>query len=403
MECESGTSHVVAVQWSAPLYEIAAGLDGSAPLGRSGRGMRAMSNSIKPQPGIDQIVLYKGGESHLDGFDKVLKLSSNENPFGPPEAARQALIETAGALHRYPSTDHADLRRAIAEVHDLDTTRIICGAGSDEILMFLCQAYAAPGLEVIYTKHGFAMYRILALGAGATPVVVAERDRVVDVDAILAAITGATRLVFVTNPGNPTGTMIGTDDLARLARDLPDNVLLVIDGAYAEFAQDYDGGASLVDARENVVMTRTFSKLYGLGGLRVGWAYGPTHVIDTLNRLRGPFNLGVSQLATAEAAMRDRTSADFYRTENARLRAWLAEALADLEISSDPSFANYVLARFKDQTEAEACEIALRHDGILVRKVAGYGFPEGLRITIGTEADCARVVASIRRFREGAR
>ncbi|NNJ66678.1 MAG: histidinol-phosphate transaminase [Boseongicola sp.] len=360
-----------------------------------------MTHSIKPQPGIDDIVLYKGGESRIDGHDEVLKLSSNENPFGPPETAKAALIATAATLHRYPSSDHASLRGAIAEVHGLDADRIICGAGSDEILTFLCQAYAGPGLEVIYTEHGFSMYRILALGAGATPVVVPERERVVDVDAILAAVTEATRLVFLTNPGNPTGTMISDDDMHRLANSLPDHVLLVLDGAYVEFAEGYDGGASLIDARETIVMTRTFSKLYGLGGLRVGWGYGPTHVIDTLNRLRGPFNLGVTQLATAEAAMRDRAFAEHYRTENARLRTWLAKELVAIGIPSDPSHANYILARFADADEANACEAALRRDGILVRKVAGYGLPEGLRITIGTEANCVRVRDSIERFRKG--
>lgn len=361
-----------------------------------------MTHSIKPQPGIEDIVLYKGGESRLDGHDKVLKLSSNENPFGPPEAAKAALIATAATLHRYPSSDHAGLRAAIAQVHGLDAERVICGAGSDEILTFLCQAYVGPGLEVIYTEHGFSMYRILALGAGATPVVVPERNRVVDVDAILAAVTDATRLVFLTNPGNPTGTMISDADLTRLADGLPDHVLLVLDGAYVEFAENYDGGAAMVDARETIVMTRTFSKLYGLGGLRVGWGYGPAHVIDTLNRLRGPFNLGVTQLATAEAAMRDRVFAEYYRSENARLRSWLADALVGLGIPSDVSHANYILARFADETEANACEVSLRVDGILVRKVAGYGLPDCLRITIGTEADCKRVRDAIERFRKGA-
>lgn len=361
-----------------------------------------MTHSIRPQPGIEDIVLYKGGESRLDGHDEVLKLSSNENPFGPPETAKTALIATASTLHRYPSSDHAGLRGAIAEVHGLDAARVICGAGSDEILTFLCQAYAGPGLEVIYTEHGFSMYRILALGAGATPVVVPERDRVVDVDAILEAVTNATRLVFLTNPGNPTGTMISADDLTRLAGSLPDHVLLVLDGAYVEFAEGYDGGASIVDASETVVMTRTFSKLYGLGGLRVGWGYGPAHVIDTLNRLRGPFNLGVTQLATAEAAIRDRAFAEHYRSENARLRTWLAKALAALGVPSDPSHANYILARFHDAEQANACEASLRTKGILVRKVAGYGLPNCLRITIGTEADCARVRNAIQQFLEGA-
>ncbi len=360
-----------------------------------------MTQAIKPQPGIEEIKLYKGGESSLEGRSDVLKLSSNENPYGTSDAAKEALRASAHTLHRYPSTDHRALRTAIAEVHGLDAERIICGAGSDEILTFLCQTFVGPEHEVIHTEHGFSMYPILVRAAGGTPIKVAERDRVVDVDNILAAVTKATQMVFLTNPGNPTGTMIGTDALTRLADGLPGDVLLVLDGAYVEFAEGYDGGVALVEARENVVMTRTFSKLYGLGGLRVGWGYGSGRVIDLLNRVRGPFNLSGTQLATAEAAVRDRAFADRYVTENARLRGWLADALAEMGVPSDESHANYILARFGDQDEAEACDATLREDGILVRKVAGYGLPECLRITVGTEADCRRVATSVRRFKEG--
>ena len=360
-----------------------------------------MTHAIRPQPGIEEIVRYKGGGSRLAGRDDVLKLSSNENAHGAPEAAKAALTRVASDLHRYPSRDHGDLRAAIADVHGLDADRIICGAGSDEIITFLCQTYAGPGTQVIYTRHGFSMYRISALAASATPVEVPERERIVDVDAILSAVTAATRLVFVTNPGNPTGTVISDGEIARLADALLDHVLLVLDGAYAEFADGYDGGAALIDARENVVMTRTFSKIYGLGGLRVGWGYGPAHVIDTLNRVRGPFNLGTAQLAAAEAAMRDRDFVERCGAENARMRVRLAEALAGIGVPSDPSCANFILARFSDQGEADACETALREDGILVRKVAGYKLPDCLRITVGTEPDCERVAASIRRFKEG--
>ena len=360
-----------------------------------------MTHTIKPQPGIDQIKLYKGGESKIDGKQDVLKLSSNENPFGPSEAAQDALRRSALNLHRYPSTDHASLRCAIAAQHGLDVERIICGVGSDEILTFLCQAYCGPGDAALYTEHGFSMYRILINAAGAEPVVVPEKERRVDVELILEAVTENTRLVFVTNPGNPTSTLIGLDALTRLAEALPDHVLLVLDGAYVEFAGEYDGGASLVEKRENVIMTRTFSKLYGLGGLRIGWAYGPTHVIDTLNRVRGPFNLSNTQLATAEAALKDRAYAERCVAENARMRDWLASALDVLGVPYDPSSANFILPRFKNADEANSAEAALREDGILVRKVAGYGLPNCLRITVGSEADCRRVAASIRRFKEG--
>ncbi len=360
-----------------------------------------MTHAIRPQPGILNISPYVGGVSHAAGVSNVVKLSSNENPLGPSEAAKTAFRNTAQSLHRYPDQSHAALRAALAEVHGLDAERIICGAGSDEIIAFLCQTYAGPGSEVIYTQHGFSMYRISALAAGATPVEVPERDRVVDVDAILAGVTERTTLIFIANPGNPTSTMVDAGEVARLAAALPDHVLLVLDGAYAEFVDGFDGGAALVDARDNVVMTRTFSKLYGLGALRVGWGYGPAHVIDALNRVRGPFNLSTTQLETAEAALLDRDWVDHCRSENARLRVLLAEALAEMGVPSDTSCANFILARFRDAAEATACYDHLQAAGVLVRKVASYGLPHCLRITIGDQESCNRVAYLIGTFREG--
>ena len=360
-----------------------------------------MTKTLQPQPGIAEIKLYKGGASTLEGRDDVLKLSSNENPFGAPKSARNAYLAAAGDLHRYPPTDHTSLRNAIGDVHGLDSERIICGVGSDEIITFICQAFAGPGDEVIHTSHGFLMYRISTLAAGATPVEVPEHERKVDVDAILAAVTDKTRLVFVANPSNPTSTMIGGNETARLASELPPHVLLVLDGAYAEFVEGFDGGASLVDGHDNVVMTRTFSKIYGLGGLRIGWGYGRAHVIDMLNRVRGPFNLSAAQLSAAEAAIRDTEWVEKCRAENARLRTSLAKSLAELGVPSDTSSANFVLARFADTKTAMDCEDKLRADGILVRLVAGYKLPNCLRITVGTEEDCARVVASVAAFQRG--
>ncbi len=359
-------------------------------------------NPPAPQPGIMDIALYQGGASHVEGVAEPVKLSSNENPFGPPEAAREALRRTASELHRYPPTDHAALRSALGEVHGLDPARIVCGVGSDEIITFLCQAYAGPGDEVIHTEHGFAMYRISALAAGAVPVEVPERTRVVDVDAILGAVTDRTRLIFLANPANPTGTMLAEAELARLADGLPDGCLLVLDGAYAEYAEGCDGGAAMATERANVVMTRTFSKIYGLGGLRVGWGYGAQEVIDVLNRVRGPFNLSLPALAAAEAALRDRDWVARCQAENARMRDWMRAALADLGIASDISHANFVLARFADAAEADACEAHLRGQGLLVRKTAGYKLPEALRITVGDEAACRQVVHAIGQFREAA-
>ncbi len=358
-----------------------------------------MTSPIRPQPGILDIALYQGGAAQVPGRTEVLKLSSNENPWGPSPAAIAAYRAAAEGLHRYPSTDHAGLRAAIAEVHGLDAGRVICGAGSDEVIHWLCQAYAGPGDEVLYPEHGFLMYRISALAAGATPVEAPERDRVVDVGALLAAATDRTRLVFLANPANPTGTMLDRADLARLADGLPAQAILVLDGAYAEFAVGYDGGLALVEGRENVVMMRTFSKLYGLGGLRIGWGYGPRAIIDVLNRIRGPFNLSNAQLAAAEAAVRDRAHADRCRDETVRLRAGLRAALLAAGVACDVSHANFVLARFAGEAEARACDAALRAEGILVRHVASYKLPQCLRITVGRDEDGARVAEAVRRFK----
>lgn len=358
-----------------------------------------MADGIQPQPGIMDIALYQGGASHLDGVRNVLKLSSNENPLGASDAAKEAVVRASHDLHRYPSTDHAALRAAIAEVWGVDPARVICGVGSGEVLKLLAEAYAGPGDEVIMTEHGFSMYPIYAHASGATPVVVPERERVTDVDAILAACTKKTRLVYIANPGNPTGTMIGSAEVARLADGLPPKVLLVLDGAYAEYVDGFDAGKALVESRENVIMSRTFSKIFGLGGMRVGWGYGPQAVIDVLNRIRGPFNLSVPALAAAEAAVRDTAHTEKCRVENARWRDWLANALAELGVPSDTSTANFVLARFADEAEAVGCDAHLQSVGIIVRKVAGYGLPHCLRITVGDESACRRVAHAVAQFK----
>lgn len=358
-----------------------------------------MSTAIRPRPGIMDIALYVGGQSQVEGVRDVVKLSSNENPFGPSEKAMQAFRRCAHSLHRYPSSDHSALRAAIGQVHGIDPEQIICGAGSDEIITFLCQAYAGEGDEVLYSEHGFLMYRISAQAAGATPVEAPEIDRTASVDALLAAANERTRLVFLANPNNPTGTMLPPDEVERLAAHLPRQALLVLDAAYAEYADDTDGGVSLVGRRKNVVMTRTFSKMYGLGGLRVGWAYGPRHVIDVLNRLRGPFNLSTAQLETAEAALGDVEYLARCRADNTRLRSWLTGALNEIGVGCDDSQANFVLARFASPEEAAACNEMLRAEGLIVREVGSYKLPHCLRITVGDEPSCRRVVHVIAQFR----
>jgi histidinol-phosphate aminotransferase len=354
---------------------------------------------LLPQPGIMEIELYVAGKSELAGRFGILKLSANENPLGAPPSARLALSAAADQLHLYPPTDHARLRGAIGQVWGLDPERVICGVGSDEVLQFVTQAFTGPGDEIIFTEHGFSMYPILTHMAGASPVCVKEKARVVDVDAILEAVTARTRLVFLANPANPTGTMLTDAELERLADRLPGHVILVIDGAYTEFAAGYDGGAFLAETRSNVLMTRTFSKIYGLGGLRVGWGYGPKEMIEVMTRIRQPFNLGMAQLVAAEAAVRDTGWRDSCAQLNAGQRGRLTQALKGLGFSCDESCANFVLARASSEAEADAADKALQSAGILVRRVAGYGFPEGLRITVGDGAQTERVIETLTEWR----
>jgi histidinol-phosphate aminotransferase len=360
-----------------------------------------MGLKLNTQPGIMGVKAYVGGASEIAGNANAIKLSSNENPLGPSPKAIAAYSAQAMNMHRYPSVDHAALRELIAQTYKLDMTRILIGCGSDEIISFLCRAFTGVGDEVLYTEHGFGMYQISARLSGATPVSVSEKNRVTDVDALLAAVNENTRLVFIANPNNPTGTMTPNAEIARLADGLPDGCLLVLDGAYAEFVYGFDGGASFVEARDNVVMTRTFSKIFGLGGLRIGWGYGPADVMEVLNRLKGPFNVSGAALAAAKAALEDEAYTEHCRAENEKWRGWLAAELGKIGIPSDPSFANFILIRFGSADEALAANTHLQNNGLIVRMVANYNLPEALRITIGDETACRQIVTALTEFKAG--
>ena len=361
-----------------------------------------MHATIAPRPGIAEITPYKGGESAITGANRVWKLSSNESPFGPSPAAIDACRAEAERMALYPDGGHGALRRAIGEVHRLDPDRIVCGAGSDELIALLCKAYAGPGDEVVYSEHGFLMYRLSTLAAGAAPVAAPETALTADVDALLAACTARTRLVFLANPNNPTGTMLPPQEVARLAEGLPPQALLVLDGAYAECVRrpDYDAGAALAGARDNVVMLRTFSKLLGLAALRLGWLYGPGHVIDVLNRVRGPFNVTAPALAAGVAAVRDVAWTEKVAVENEVWRDWLTKEITAAGLTVTPSFANFVLVHCPDDParNAAALDAAFKARGILARLVAGYGLPNAIRITIGLPEACRHVAATVHAF-----
>jgi histidinol-phosphate aminotransferase len=360
--------------------------------------------TIRPQPGVLGIAPYVGGESAAPGANRAVKLSSNENPHGPSPRAVEAFREAAATLALYPDGGSGELRRAIAAAEGLEPARIVCGAGSDEILSLLCQAYAGPGDEVVHSAHGFLMYAISARAAGATPVAAPERDLTADVDALLAACTPRTRLVFLANPNNPTGTLVPAAEVARLAEGLPPQALLVLDAAYAEYVSHpgYEAGAALVEARDNVVMTRTFSKIHGLAALRLGWAYGPAHVVDALNRVRGPFNVSLPAQAAGAAAIGDRERIAWAAAANEAWRDWLAKRLAEAGVACAPSHGNFLLAEFGATGPASAAEADawLKARGLIVRRMEGYGLPGHLRITVGDEAACRAVAEAVAAFRK---
>ncbi|MFC4352531.1 histidinol-phosphate transaminase [Fodinicurvata halophila] len=348
---------------------------------------------------IYDIAPYVGGASAIEGRDQVIRLASNENPLGAGTAAVDAYRAAGDSLFRYPDGGATALRQAIAEVHGLPADQIVCGAGSDELIALLVRAYAGPGDEVLYSEHGFLMYPITARTQGAVPVQAPERNLRSDVDALLAAVTPRTRLLFLANPNNPTGSYLSRDELEALARELPDEVLLVIDAAYAEYveAADYSDGNELVDRHPNVVVTRTFSKIYGLAALRLGWAYAAPEVIDILNRVRGPFNVSAAAQIAGEAAVRDREHVARSIAHNSRWRTWFTEQLARLNLRAEPSVANFVIVRFADA--AGAAE-HLKQNGILVRQMAAYGLPDHLRITIGTEDDMRAVIDALSNYEQ---
>jgi histidinol-phosphate aminotransferase len=354
----------------------------------------------RPRPEILTISPYVGGESSVDGVNRVYKLSSNEGAFGAPQAAVAAYQALAGELHRYPDGGAEALRRAIGARFGLDPARIVCGSGSDDLIYQICLAYGGPGTEIIMTRHGFSIYLIAGTYAGSKVIKTPERDLTADVDAILAAVSAATRIVFLANPNNPTGSMLPQTEVERLRAGLPPDVLLVLDAAYAEYVDraDYDAGAKLVDAGDHTVMTRTFSKIWGLGGMRIGWAYAPPAVIDVLNRVRAPFNVSIAAQAAAMAALAEPGWLERSRAHNKAAREALAAGLRQAGIRVWPSEGNFVLADFETPERAAAADAYLRTRGIITRALGGYDLPHCLRITVGDTEEVAMVVETLTAF-----
>ncbi|WP_066781588.1 histidinol-phosphate transaminase [Sphingomonas sp. CCH5-D11] len=354
-----------------------------------------------PKPWIMDIAPYVPGRSTTDDGRKVAKLSSNENPLGTSPKAREAFASAAMSLERYPDASANELREALAAKHGLDPARIIYGNGSDEVLHLAAGAFAGPSDEAIYVNYGFAVYPIAIRRVGATPVIAPDQDYATDVDAILAAVTDRTRIVFVANPNNPTGTYVPRAEIERLHAGLRDDILLVLDHAYAEYIDggDDDGGMALATSASNVLVTRTFSKMYGLAAERIGWGYGAPAIIEAMHRIRLPFSITIAGTAAAVAALGDTDFVATTAAHNAKWRAWFSEEIAKLGnagLRAIPSQANFVLVVFEGELTAEAAYKGLMDAGYIVRWLPGQGLPQALRITIGTESETRGVITALR-------
>ena len=352
-----------------------------------------------PKKGILDIAAYVPGMSTAKG-SRIFKLSSNESPVGASQLAVQAYVEAAANLALYPDGSATALRSAIAAHYGLNADHIVCGAGSDELLQLLAHCYLGPGDEAIYSQYGFLVYPIAIASNGATAVVAPERNFTTDVDAILARVTAKTAMVFLANPNNPTGTYLPFSEVKRLHQALPATVILVLDAAYAEFVRvnDYESGIALVADSNNVVMTRTFSKIYGLAALRLGWAYGPPGIVDVLNRVRGPFNVNAPAIAAGVAAINDQVFVDEAQSHNSKWLSWLTQALSSLGLPVTASVGNFVLVHFSAAKSAQAADAILLENGIVVRRMDAYGMPSALRISVGTEEANRHVVAVLKEF-----
>lgn len=354
----------------------------------------------EPKPGILDISPYVGGRPPPRGGGTGFKLSSNESALGASPAALAAFEEACGELSLYPEGSSRLLREAIGGLHGLDPERIVCGNGSDELISLLARAYVRSGDEVMFTEHAFIVYRIAALASSAAPVAVPERNFRADVDAMLAAVSPRTRIVYLANPNNPTGTCLPASEVERLHAGLPASALMVLDAAYAEYVlrSDYEAGTALVSRFENAVMTRTFSKVYGLAGLRVGWAYCPAGVADAINRVRGPFNVSVPAQRAAIAALHDRDHVARSVAHNAEWKGWLVHRIRESGVQAEEGEGNFLLLHFRSPGDAREADRFLNERGFSLRPVANYGLPQCLRLTIGSAAANRGVAEALTEF-----
>ncbi len=350
---------------------------------------------------ILKITPYVPGKQAIKSTAKPIRLASNENPFGASPKAKEAIRTMTETLHRYPEGSCQKLRAALGKAYDISPDRIVCSAGSDELIALLCQAYAGSGDEVLYSEYGFLMYPISALRVGAKPIVAKEQGLKASIKNILAKVTHKTRIVFLANPNNPTGSYLTAAELKELRDVLPSHVILAVDAAYAEYveARDYSDGLSLVSSTTNTVMIRTFSKIYGLASLRVGWAYCPSEIADILNRVRGPFNVSYAGQLAAIAALNDKSFITQSRAHNSKWLKKITTTLRDYGLKVYPSEGNFVLVEFpKGKKSAQAADAFLQSKGIIVRRMEPYHLPKCLRFTVGLEKENRALLAALKAF-----
>ena len=361
-----------------------------------------MTNLPTPKTGIMSIIPYKGGEAKIEGISKVIKLSSNENAFGTSPKALAAIKKSAENTFRYPDGNCNDLRKAIAQKHNLNWENIVCGAGSDEIIKMLCNAYVGVGDEVLYNHYGFLMYGIYAKAFGATPVTAPEKDFTADVDALISNITSKTKIIFLANPNNPTGTLVPKNEITRLAQSIPSKIILALDSAYAEFIDDdnYSAGFELVSTMPNVVVLRTFSKIYGLGGIRLGFCYCPDKIADVLNRVRGPFNVSSTAQIAGIAALEDDNFVAKTKKHNDYWLPKLTKEVRALGIKTTDSWGNFILAEFDENSSKNVnnADAFLRQNGIIARGMKPYNLPNALRISIGLDDEMELLTKTLTNF-----
>lgn len=362
-----------------------------------------MTNNIKAKDSIYEISPYVGGESDSvpnPELGYVIKLSSNEGPFGPSPKAIEAVESMTGKMHRYPDGGCNALRQALANKNNINADNIVCGAGSDEIISFLCHSYVGEGENIVYSAHGFLMYAIYAKTAGGQAVAAPEKNLCADVDTLINAVNNKTKILFIANPNNPTGSYLKRDKIEELHSRLPKDVIVVLDAAYAEYVDDpdYTIGHDLVEKHDNIVVTRTFSKAYGLGGMRVGWGHAPDHIVDVMNRVRGPFNVSNAGQVAALAAVEDEGFLQKLIASNKKCRDFTVKELTEAGLTVYPSAGNFILVDFGNAEKAENTRLYLKGQGILVRQVGGYGLPSCLRVTIGTEDEMKLAVQGIKDY-----